>query len=143
MRAWLVSCHQARKSGENRYSFSFPLWFALKHHVFVEKWCPMLFWGTTGYAVFRKKKTKKFYDSKLIFWSFATFFVVTFFWLGAKQRFCFTESMSVNSIQFNSMECISSIWHMEESPRESTHMFNETYLRIFVTEGSCTNCFRW
>ena len=24
--------NQARKSGENRYSFSIPLWFALRHH---------------------------------------------------------------------------------------------------------------
>ena len=28
---------QARKSGENHYSFSIPLWFALRHHFFVEK----------------------------------------------------------------------------------------------------------
>ena len=28
---------QARKSGENRYSFSIPLWFAPRHHLFVEK----------------------------------------------------------------------------------------------------------
>ena len=25
------------KLGENRYSFSIPLWFALRHHFFVEK----------------------------------------------------------------------------------------------------------
>jgi len=31
----------------------------------------------------------------LIFWSFATFFGLTIFWSGAKQRFCYTESMSV------------------------------------------------
>jgi hypothetical protein len=35
-----VTCsgrNKARKSGENRYSFSIPLWFALRHHFFVEK----------------------------------------------------------------------------------------------------------
>ena len=30
----------------------------------------------------------------MIFWSFTTFFVPTIFWSGAKQRFCFRESMS-------------------------------------------------
>ena len=30
-----------------------------------------------------------------MFWSFATFFGSTIFWSGAKQRFCFRESMSV------------------------------------------------
>ena len=44
---------------------------------------------------FTWKRLKKFYDAKLIFWSFATFFVLTIFWSGAKQRFCFRESMSV------------------------------------------------
>ena len=43
----------------------------------------------------RQKKAKIFYDAKLIFWSFATFFVLTIFWSGAKQRFCFRESISV------------------------------------------------
>ena len=44
---------------------------------------------------FTWKRLKKNYDAKLIFWSFATFFVLTIFWSGAKQRFCFRESMSV------------------------------------------------
>ena len=44
---------------------------------------------------FTWKRLKKIYDAKLIFWSFATFFVLTIFWSGAKQRFCFRESMSV------------------------------------------------
>ena len=60
-----------------------------------KKQCHMLFWGTTGYAGYWQKKTKKVYDAKLIFWSFATFFVLTIFWSGAKQRICFRESMSV------------------------------------------------
>ena len=61
-----------------------------------EKRCHMFFWGTTDYAVFwQKKKTKIFYDAKLIFWLFATFFELTIFWSGAKHRFCFRESMSV------------------------------------------------
>ena len=44
---------------------------------------------------FDKKKTKIFYDAKLIFWQFATFFIPTIFWSGAKQRCCFRESMWV------------------------------------------------
>ena len=44
---------------------------------------------------FGKKRPKTFYDAKLIFWSFATFFVLTLFWSDAKQRFCFRESISV------------------------------------------------
>ena len=44
---------------------------------------------------FTWKRLKKIYDAKLIFWSFATFFVLTIFWSGAKQRFCFRQSMSV------------------------------------------------
>ena len=35
-----VTCsghNQARKSGENCYSFSIPLWFALRHHVLWKK----------------------------------------------------------------------------------------------------------
>ena len=44
---------------------------------------------------FTWKRLKKFYDAKLIFWLFATFFVLTIFWSGAKQTFCFRESMSV------------------------------------------------
>jgi hypothetical protein len=31
---WLAD--SSRKSGKNRYSFSIPLWFALRHHFFVE-----------------------------------------------------------------------------------------------------------
>jgi hypothetical protein len=38
-----------------------------------------------------KLRPKKFYDAKLIFWSFATFFSLTIFWSHAKQRFCFSE----------------------------------------------------
>ena len=46
----------------------------------------------TVYVVFLTiKRLKKFYDAKLIFWSFATFFGLTIFWSGAKQRFCFSE----------------------------------------------------
>ena len=44
---------------------------------------------------FDKKKTKKNMMPNWFFWSFATFFVPTIFWSGAKQRFCFRESMSV------------------------------------------------
>ena len=29
--------NQARKSGENHYSFAISLWFALRHYLFVEK----------------------------------------------------------------------------------------------------------
>ena len=46
-------------------------------------------------SFFYQKKTKKFYAAKLVFWSFVTFFGLTTFWSGAKQRFCFRESMSV------------------------------------------------
>ena len=47
---------------------------------------------TKGYGVFfYKKKTKKIYGAKLIFWSFATFVGLTIFWSGDKQRFCFRE----------------------------------------------------
>ena len=35
--------------------------------------CHMLFKETTDDVVFWQKKTKNFYDAKLIFWSFATF----------------------------------------------------------------------
>ena len=51
--------------------------------------------GNERLCCFLTKKTKKIYDAKLIFWSFGTFFVLTIFWSGAKQRFCFRESMSV------------------------------------------------
>ena len=44
---------------------------------------------------FYKKRIKKYYGAKLIFWSFATFLGLTIFWLGAKERICFRESMSV------------------------------------------------
>ena len=44
---------------------------------------------------FTWKRLKKIYDAKLIFLSFATFFVLIIFWSGAKQRFCFRESMPV------------------------------------------------
>ena len=48
-------------------------------------------------SFFDNIKTKKNYDAKLIFLSFATFFWSSHFFLiiGAKQRFCFTGSMSV------------------------------------------------
>jgi hypothetical protein len=41
------------------------------------------------------KKTRIFYGAKLIFSSFATFFGLTIFWSGAKQRFCFSGCRSV------------------------------------------------
>ena len=56
----LLQSPQDRKSGENRYSFSMPLWFALSHHFLWKKRWHMLFWGTTGYAIFGKKRPKKF-----------------------------------------------------------------------------------
>ena len=49
---WSRGRNQARKYGENRYTFSIPLWFALRHQYFVEKRCHMSFKGTTDYAVF-------------------------------------------------------------------------------------------
>ena len=52
-------------------------------------------WEWRVMPFFDKKKTKKFYDSKLIFWSFATFLAKIILWSGAKQRFCFREPMSV------------------------------------------------
>ena len=40
----------------------------------------MLFYGTTWFVGFlTKKRPKMFYDAKLIFWSFATFFGLTIF----------------------------------------------------------------
>ena len=69
---------------------------ALRHHFFVEKTMPYVILGNDRLCRFlTRKKTKTFDDAKLIFWSFATFFVPTIFWSGAKQRFCFGESMSV------------------------------------------------
>ena len=63
---------------------------------FVEKTMPYVILGNDRLCQFAtKKKTKKIYDARLIFWSFATFFVLNIFWSGAKQRFCFRESMSV------------------------------------------------
>ena len=56
---------------------------------------------TILYVILRNDKlcrflTKTFYDAKLIFWSSATFCVLTIFWSGAaEQRICFRESISV------------------------------------------------
>ena len=52
--------------------------------------CYLIEWKVVLF--FLQKKTKqKNYGAKLIFWSFATFFCLTIFWSGAKQRFCFRE----------------------------------------------------
>ena len=42
-----------------------------------------------------KKRLAFYYGAKLIFRSFATFFVVTIFWSCANQRFCFSDCSSV------------------------------------------------
>ena len=60
-----------------------------------KKRCHMLFWGTTGYAVFRQKKDQNFLWCQIDFLIIFNFFVLTIFWSAAKQRFCFRESMSV------------------------------------------------
>ena len=66
-----VTCsgrNQARKSGENRYSFSNPLWFELRHHFFVEKGMSYVILGKNRLChFFYKKQNKTFYDAKLIF----------------------------------------------------------------------------
>ena len=60
---------------KKRYSFSIPLCFALRHHFFVEKMISyVILEERQVMPFFDKKKTKRFYDAKLIFWSFATFF---------------------------------------------------------------------
>ena len=57
-----------RKSGENRYSFSIPLGFALRHHFFVEKTMSCDIIGNNRICRFlTKKKDQKYYDAKLIF----------------------------------------------------------------------------
>ena len=64
--------------------------------IFVEKTMSYVILGNNRLCRFlTRKKTKNCYDATLIFWSFATFFVLTIFWSGAKQRFCFRDSMSV------------------------------------------------
>ena len=45
---------------------------------------------------FYKKRIKKYYGAKLIFWSFATFLGLTIFWLGAKERFCFSRLFNIH-----------------------------------------------
>ena len=45
-------------------------------------------------SLFLQKKTKECYGAKLIFWSYATFFDLTFFRSGAKLKFLLFESMS-------------------------------------------------
>jgi len=86
---------QARKSGENCYSFFIPLWFALKQSFFVKNHTTrdFAFVGDNPFAYM--KKTKKFLWCQIDFLDIFNFFVLTIFWLGAKQRFCFRESMSV------------------------------------------------
>ena len=75
---------QARKSGKNRYSVSIPLWFALRHHFFVEKMMSYVILGNDRIWPFFDKKTQKYYGAKLIFSLFATFFGLIFFRSGAK-----------------------------------------------------------
>ena len=67
----------ARKSGENRYSFSIPLWFALRHHCGKNEAIRYVS-RRQVISLFLQKK------AKLIFLSFATFFGLTFFRSGAK-----------------------------------------------------------
>ena len=73
-RPWLVSCHQARKSGENRWSFSYCTVVCTEQSFFVEKKTtePFAFVGDSPF--FYKKRLAFFYGAKLIFRSFATFF---------------------------------------------------------------------
>jgi hypothetical protein len=49
-KSWLVSCHQARKSGESYYSFSSLV--CTQAPFFVEKTMSYVILGKTGYAVF-------------------------------------------------------------------------------------------
>ena len=56
-RACLVSCHQAKKSGENCYSFSIPLWFALRHHFFLGK--------TMSYVILENDRLCRFLTKKI------------------------------------------------------------------------------
>ena len=87
---------QARKSVENCYNFSIPLWFAPKQSFFCQKKHNTRAFTFVGdIPFFYMKKTKKNLWCQMIFWSFATFFVLTIFQSSAKQRFCFRESMSV------------------------------------------------
>ena len=65
---------------------------ALTHHVYVEKTMEV---KTLHYQFFYKKQTKKNYCAILIFRSFATFFGLTIFRSSTKQKFLFTEFMSV------------------------------------------------
>ena len=58
--------NQARKSGVNRYSFSIPLWFALRHHFLWKKRCHVILGNNSICSFFDKKKTKKYYGAKLI-----------------------------------------------------------------------------
>ena len=66
-----------RKSGENWWSFSY---------------CTLV---CIEAVFFLQKKTNIVYGAKLILRSFATFFVLTIIWSGAKKRFCFTGCRSV------------------------------------------------
>ena len=56
-----------------------------------KKRCHMLFWGTTGYAVFWAKKDQNFLWCQIDFLIICNFFC----WSGSKQRICFRESMSI------------------------------------------------
>ena len=65
-----VTCsglNQARKSGGHHYSFSIPLWFALRHHFFVEKTMSCYSREQQVMPSLDKKKSKKNYDGKLVF----------------------------------------------------------------------------
>ena len=50
---------QARKFGENNYSFSIPFWFALRYHFFVEKMMSYLILRNERLCRFLTKKDQK------------------------------------------------------------------------------------
>ena len=85
---------------------------------FVEKMMSYVILGNDRICrFFDKKRPKIFYDAKLIFWSFATFFGLTIFWSGAKQRFCFCEIYYfINHAEWDTLLVHSSIsWQVETS----------------------------
>ena len=87
---------QARKSGENRYNFSIPLWFALKHHFFVEKLMSYIcHFGERQVILLFDKKDQKILWYQIAFLITCNFFFLNIFRSGAKERFCYRESMLV------------------------------------------------
>ena len=94
------SCLQLRSLEKTVRASLIALWFVLRPPFFLEKKMSHVMLVNDlrrkVMSFFLQKKTQHFfYGAKLIFKLFATFFGLTIFWSGAKQRFLFTDCRSV------------------------------------------------